>query len=102
MSSLLNYAILTDPTSLLASQPGAPSVGTVFVIVSNTHQSEVRWDFIDVELPVGSGPDDLTGSPTAISASIEKDYTVNREPEPTFDWDGTLGRFRAHDPSGGG
>lgn len=101
MSSLLNYAILTDPTSLLASQPGAPSVGTVFVIVSNTHQSEVRWDFIDVELPVGSGPDDLTGSPTAISASIEKDYTVNREPEPTFDWDGTLGRFRAHDPSGG-
>ena len=101
MPSLLNYAILTDPTSLQASQPGAPSMGTVYVIVSNTHQSEVRWDFIDVEIPVGSGPDDLTGNPTVISASIEKDYKVNREPEPTFDWDSTLGRFRAHDPSGG-
>ncbi|MFF7990688.1 hypothetical protein ACFZDG_12980 [Kitasatospora xanthocidica] len=101
MPSLLNYAILTDPTPLQASQPGAPSIGTVYVIVSNTHQSEVRWDFIDVEIPVGSGPNDLTGNPTAISASIEKDYTVNREPEPTFDWDSTLGRFRAHDPSGG-
>ncbi|MFJ7243559.1 hypothetical protein ACIQWA_02815 [Kitasatospora sp. NPDC098652] len=101
MPSLLNYAILTDPTTLSASQPGAPSVGTVYVIVSNTHQSQVRWDFIDVEIPVGNGPDDLTGDPTAISASIEKDYTVNREPEPAFDWDKTLGRFRAHDPSGG-
>ncbi|MEZ0092545.1 hypothetical protein [Streptacidiphilus sp. EB129] len=101
MPSLLNYAILTDPTSLQASQPGAPSVGTVYVIVSNTHQSEVRWDFIDVEIPVGGGPDDLTDNPTAISASIEKDYTVNREPEPTFEWDSTLGRFRVHDPSGG-
>ena len=101
MPSLLNYAILADPTSLQASQPGAPSVGTVYVIVSNTHQSEVRWDFIDVEIPVGSAPNDLTGSPTAISASIEKDYTVNREPEPAFDWDSTLSRFRAHDPSGG-
>lgn len=100
MPSLLNYTILTDPTSLLASQPGAPSVGTVYVIVSNTHQSEVRWDFIDVEIPIGSGPDDLTGNPTAISASIEKDYTVNREPEPAFDWDSTLGRFRVHDPPG--
>ncbi|RKT12200.1 hypothetical protein BX285_6167 [Streptomyces sp. 1114.5] len=101
MPSLLNYAILTDPTSLQASQPGAPSTGTVYVIVSNTHQSEVRWDFIDVEIPVGSGPDDLTGNPTAISATIEKDYTVNREPEPIFDWDSVLGRFRAHDSSGG-
>lgn len=29
------------------------------------------------------------------------DYTVNREPEPTFDWDSTLGRFGAHAPSRG-
>lgn len=101
MPSLLHYAVVTDPTSLQASLPGAPSVGTVYVIVSNTHQSEVKWEFIDVEIPVGSGRDDLTGDPTAISASIEKDYTVWREEDPTFGWDATLGRFRAHAPSGG-
>ncbi|KJK54924.1 hypothetical protein [Saccharothrix sp. ST-888] len=101
MPSLLNYAVMTDPTSLEASQPGVPSVGTVYVIVSNTHQSEVKWEFIDVEIPVGSGPSDLTGNPTAISASVEKGYSVWREEDPTFGWDSTLGRFRAHAPSGG-
>ncbi|MDT0448584.1 hypothetical protein [Streptomyces hesseae] len=100
MPSLLNYAVITDPTSLQASQPGAPSVGTVYVIVSNTHQSNVRWEFIDVEIPVGSGPNDLTGNPTAISARIDMNYTVVGQ-NPVFGWDSTLGRFRAHDPSGG-
>lgn len=101
MPSLLNYAIVTDPTSLQASQPGAPSVGTLYVIVSNTHQSEVKWEFIDVEIPVGSGPNDLTGNPTMIGASVEKDYTVWLEEDPVFGWDGTLGRFRAKAPVGG-
>ncbi|MEY9946643.1 hypothetical protein [Kitasatospora sp. GAS1066B] len=101
MPSLLNYAIVTDPTSLQASQPGAPSVGTLYVIVSNTHQSEVKWEFIDVEIPVGSGPNDLTGNPTVIGASVEKDYTVWLEEDPVFGWDGTLGRFRAKAPVGG-
>ncbi|MEU5427142.1 hypothetical protein AB0H73_16275 [Streptomyces olivoreticuli] len=101
MPSLLNYAVITDPTSLQASQPGAPSVGTVYVIVSNTHQSAVTWEFIDVEIPVGSGVSDLTSNPTAISASIDPSYTVWLAPAPVFGWDSTLGRFRAHSPSGG-
>ncbi|MFJ2646711.1 hypothetical protein ACIO1C_08310 [Streptomyces sp. NPDC087420] len=73
MPSLLNYTVLTDPTSLQASQPGAPSVGTVYVIVSNTRQSDVRWEYIDVEIPVGTGPSDLTHDPTLISASADPD-----------------------------
>ncbi|WP_424639797.1 hypothetical protein [Embleya sp. AB8] len=95
---MLNYTVITDPTSLQASQPGAPSVGTVYVIVSNTHQSDVTWEFIDVEIPVGGGAGDLTGNPTAISARIDSNYTVSGQ-NPVFGWDSTLGRFRAHDPS---
>ncbi|MDF3294357.1 hypothetical protein [Streptomyces silvisoli] len=71
------------------------------MIVSNTHQSDVKWEFIDVEIPVGSGGGDLTSNPTAISASIAPDYSVWLEPAPVFGWDSTLGRFRAHSPSGG-
>ncbi|MGW6913320.1 hypothetical protein ACWGB8_05790 [Kitasatospora sp. NPDC054939] len=44
MPSLLKYEIVTDPTSLQASLPGEPSRGTVYIIVSNTHQSAVEWD----------------------------------------------------------
>ncbi|MYV53495.1 hypothetical protein [Streptomyces sp. SID3212] len=102
MPSLLHYAVVTDPTSLPASQPGAPSVGTVYVIVSNTHQSDVKWEYIDVEIPVGTGPSDLTDDPTVIRASADLDYTAWLEPVPDFSWDAGLGRFRAHHPQGGG
>ncbi|QIQ04927.1 hypothetical protein [Streptomyces liangshanensis] len=101
MPSLLHYTVVTDPTSLPAPQPGAPSVGAVYVIVSNTHQSEVRWEYIDVEIPVGSGPSDLTDDPAVIIASADPDYTAWLEPVPDFGWDAGLGRFRARHPQGG-
>lgn len=68
MPSLLNYAVVTDPVSLPASQPGAPSVGKVYVIISNPHLQPVTWNSIEVELPGG-----LTSRPEDIEASVEID-----------------------------
>ncbi|MFD0345055.1 hypothetical protein ACFQ0M_01160 [Kitasatospora aburaviensis] len=38
MPSLLHYQVVTDPTSLRASLTDEPSLGTLYVIVSNS-----RW-----------------------------------------------------------
>ncbi|MFF2354190.1 hypothetical protein ACFVVL_31025 [Kitasatospora sp. NPDC058115] len=103
MPSLLHYEILTDPTSLQVSRPGAPSVGTVYLIVSNPHLADVTWKHIDVLIPVGTGSGHLTDSTTAIIASIPtRSYQpLPGEDAPTF----TLhplggGRYRAAAPSG--
>ncbi|WP_316529017.1 hypothetical protein [Kitasatospora brasiliensis] len=98
MPSLLHYEILTDPTSLQASADGAPSVGTVYVVVSNTHQAEVEWQKIDIEIPVGPNTDDLTNDTSAITASISMTYSMPWLDEPVFAWDATDEVFRAQHP----
>ncbi|MGW2541755.1 hypothetical protein ACWC5I_12995, partial [Kitasatospora sp. NPDC001574] len=96
MPSLLHYEIVTDPTSLQASSDGAPSVGTVYVIVSNSHQEEVEWRYIDVEIPVGSDPDHLTADSAAITPGFSMTYTPPPWlDEPKFAWDDTRRVFRA-------
>ncbi|MFF2039778.1 hypothetical protein ACFVVX_05080 [Kitasatospora sp. NPDC058170] len=100
MPSLLHYEIVTDPTSLQASSDGAPSVGSVYVIVSNTHQEEVDWRYIDVEVPVGPDPDHLTADASLIKASLTRTYYATWEPDdPRFEWDGDKGVFRAQHPN---
>ncbi|MFE2041243.1 hypothetical protein ACFXAZ_09980 [Streptomyces sp. NPDC059477] len=79
MPSLLQYQIVTDPPSLQASLPGEPSVGTVYIIVSNTHQSPVDWEYIDVEVPLGTGPSDLTSDAQAVVTSYERTITTPRD-----------------------
>ncbi|MFE6872233.1 hypothetical protein ACFVFS_37525 [Kitasatospora sp. NPDC057692] len=97
MPALLNYEIVTDPTSLQVSSDGVPSVGTVYVIASNTHQAPVKWEYIDVEIPVGKDPEHLTEDPAAITASISKTGARKWRVAPTFAREGEA-RFRAKDP----
>ncbi|MFF2354191.1 hypothetical protein ACFVVL_31030, partial [Kitasatospora sp. NPDC058115] len=103
MPSLLHYEILTDPTSLQASRPGAPSVGTVYLVVSNPHLSDVTWRHIDVLIPVGTGSGDLTDDGAAITATIAtRSYQppVGEEVPDFTPYPGSVGRFRAAAPSG--
>ncbi|MCL6302704.1 hypothetical protein [Streptomyces kronopolitis] len=72
--SVLSYAVFTDPAPLQVSQPDMPSVGSVYVTVSNSNATEVRWDYIVVDVPSGSGSGDLTEDVTAINPRIETDY----------------------------
>ncbi|MGV9271475.1 hypothetical protein ACWDRR_43315 [Kitasatospora sp. NPDC003701] len=96
MPSLLNYQIMTDPTSLQASSDGAPSVGTIYVIVSNTHQEEVSWRYIDVGIPIGPDPDRLTDDRPAITPSVTTTYNTPWDTQdPKFEWDDDEGVFRA-------
>ncbi|MCZ0982232.1 hypothetical protein O1L60_34195 [Streptomyces diastatochromogenes] len=104
MPSLLHYEILTDPTSLQASRPGAPSTGTVYLIVSNPHLANVKWTHIDVLIPIGSGSGDLTDNAAGITASIP---TRSYQPQPGEVAPGfrlysaSDGRFRASAPRAG-
>ncbi|MFF0473737.1 hypothetical protein [Streptomyces sp. NPDC004284] len=103
MPSLLHYEVLTDPTSLQVSRPGAPSAGTVYVIVSNPHLANVKWQHIDVLIPIGSGSGDLTDDAAAITASIPtRSYQpLPGEEAPHFTpHPGGGGRYRAAAPSG--
>jgi hypothetical protein len=75
---VLSYAVFTDPAPLRISQPGAPSVGTVYITVSNSHETEVKWKNIVVDVPSGKGPGALVDAVDAIDPRIELDYT----PEP--------------------
>ncbi|WP_327675243.1 hypothetical protein [Kitasatospora sp. NBC_00458] len=95
MPSLLRYEILTDPTSLPASSDGAPSVGSLYVIVSNIHQEEVEFRYIDVEIPIGPDPDHLTTDSSAITPSLTLSFLPPWLPDPKFTWNATLGLFRA-------
>ncbi|MDX2939024.1 hypothetical protein [Streptomyces ipomoeae] len=95
MPSLLHYEIITDPTSLQASLPGEPSVGTVYILVSNNHRATVRWDYIDVELSQFAGTADLTNNPAAITASIDRTRQSPRDDDLQFEWDSNLQLFRA-------
>ncbi|WP_380283964.1 hypothetical protein [Kitasatospora purpeofusca] len=98
MPALLNYEIVTDPTSLQVSSDGVPSVGTVYVIASNTHQAAVDWYYIDVEIPVGKDAEHLTDDPDAIRPSISKTGTRKWRAEPSFARAGGT-TFRAKGPS---
>ncbi|MFB6892465.1 hypothetical protein ACFCX4_24500 [Kitasatospora sp. NPDC056327] len=100
MPALLHYEIVTDPTSIQASSDGAPSVGTVYVIASNTHQAVVEWEYIDLEIPVGTGPEHLTNDPAAITASLSKTDSRPWRDVPTLAWNAGLGLFRAESSSG--
>lgn len=99
MPSVLHYEIVTDPTSPQASRPGAPSVGTVHVVVSNTHRSDVICRHIDVLIPTGTGSGDLTGDAAAIKANITKSYPTPPGEEPPGFFRHSGGRFRAARPS---
>ncbi|MET8541064.1 hypothetical protein ABZW03_10465 [Kitasatospora sp. NPDC004799] len=95
MPSLLHYEIVTDPTSLQPSLPGLPSVGTVYVVVSNTHEHDVTWDSIEVEIPVGTTTQDLTNAPTKVGTDFRENYPPQAE-KLDFQWHGQpLRRFRA-------
>jgi hypothetical protein len=91
--SLLDYAVITDPASLVASGPDGPSVGTVYLIVSNSHAADVRCTSIEVMVPA-----ELTSAPESISARIEPDFTVSWE-DPRFAWDSADGVFRVTSPT---
>ncbi|MBA2805927.1 hypothetical protein E0500_000170 [Streptomyces sp. KM273126] len=95
MPSLLHYQIVTDPPSLQASLPGEPSVGTVYIIVSNTHQSPVDWEYIDVEVPLGTDPSDLSNDVKAVVTSYERTITTPRDDTLEFKWDSKRRLFRA-------
>ncbi|MER6360302.1 polymer-forming cytoskeletal protein [Kitasatospora sp. NPDC001527] len=97
MPALLKYEIVTDPTSLQVSTDGVPSVGTVYVIASNTHQAAVDWEYIDIEVPVGKDAEHLTDNPAAIRATVSKTGNRKWRVTPTVVWDGQ-DRFRAKDP----
>ncbi|MFB9369923.1 hypothetical protein [Kitasatospora albolonga] len=100
MPSLLHYEILTDPTSLQASSDGRPSVGTVYVVVSNTHQEDVEWRYVDLAIPVGSGPEDLTDDRAAIRPSATPSWSTPWDTEdPAFAWDEDARAFRAQHPT---
>ncbi|MFD4656799.1 hypothetical protein ACFWP2_14365 [Kitasatospora sp. NPDC058444] len=86
MPSVLHYEIVTDPTPLQVSRPGAPSVGAVYVVVSNTSLSEVKIEHIDVLIPVGTGSGDLTDDVSAIKASVTGTYEKPSGTEPSFAW----------------
>ncbi|MGW2376531.1 MULTISPECIES: hypothetical protein [Kitasatospora] len=95
MPSLLHYEIVTDPTSLRASLTNEPSLGTVYVIVSNTHQAEVKWDHIDVAIPLLNLSSNLTDNPSAVTASIERTYQHPLDDALEFAWDSVNDCFRA-------
>ncbi|MFC5662285.1 hypothetical protein ACFP3U_04740 [Kitasatospora misakiensis] len=95
MPSLLNYQIVTDPTSLPASLPNEPSLGTVYLIVSNTHQSQVEWDYIDVAVPLLTQSSNLTDTPAAVTASITRTYDNPWDDPLEFTWDAANDCFRA-------
>ncbi len=95
MPSLLHYEIITDPTSLQASLPGEPSVGTVYILVSNNHQSPVEWDHIDVEFPIVPGATELTSKPAAVTTSIDRTRLSPRDDDLEFKWDSKKQWFRA-------
>ncbi|MFB7620303.1 hypothetical protein [Kitasatospora sp. NPDC056181] len=95
MPSLLKYEIITDPTWLQASLPGEPSRATVYIIVSNSHQSAVEWDYIDVELPFLSFSSPLTDDPAAVTTSIERTKQRPIDDQLEFGWDNGRLLFRA-------
>ncbi|MEV7866046.1 hypothetical protein AB0P17_08070 [Streptomyces sp. NPDC088124] len=75
-------------------------MGTVYLIVSNPHLANVKWQHIDVLIPIGSGSGDLTDNAAAITASIPKSYQpLPGEDAPAFTWRGG-DRFRAAAASG--
>ncbi|MFE2595162.1 hypothetical protein ACFXCZ_01440 [Streptomyces sp. NPDC059396] len=76
-------------------------MATVYVIVSNSHAARVRWDSIEVGVPVGDNAGGLTPNPAAIKATVATDYPlVGVEPRPTVTWDGTNSVFRVSAPAG--
>ncbi|MFH8981261.1 hypothetical protein [Streptomyces varsoviensis] len=92
---MLHYEIITDPTTLQASLPGEPSVGTVYILVSNNHQAPVTWDHIDVELPIVPGATELTSNPGAVNPSINRTRLSPRDDDLEFKWDSDKQVFRA-------
>ncbi|MFF2660306.1 hypothetical protein ACFVUH_23490 [Kitasatospora sp. NPDC058032] len=97
MPALLHYEIVTDPTSLHVSTDGVPSVGTVYVIASNSHQASVNWQYIEIEIPTGKDPEHLTENPAAINASISQTGGRVWRVAPSVVREGDS-RFRAKDP----
>ncbi|GAA2707554.1 MULTISPECIES: hypothetical protein [Streptomyces] len=98
--SVLDYAVFTDPALLQVSQPGAPSVVSMYITVSNSHHTEVQWDFISVDLPDGKGADALTEVADDIRARVEIDYAVQPgEEAPEFGFISSRHIFRAAAPS---
>ncbi|MFI6802161.1 hypothetical protein [Streptosporangium canum] len=60
--TMLTYTLITDPAPLAASEAGrqSKSMGTVYLLVTNTGQQAAFWSTIEVEVPVGNGAGDLT------------------------------------------
>ncbi|MFD7661542.1 hypothetical protein [Streptomyces sp. NPDC059788] len=76
-------------------------MGTLYVVVSNTHLSDVTWRHIDVLVPHGTDSGDLTNDIKAIKATVAKPYTPDpgqESPNFTYFKDN---RFRAAAPSRG-
>ncbi|MFE6871279.1 hypothetical protein ACFVFS_32565 [Kitasatospora sp. NPDC057692] len=99
MPSLLHYEIVTDPTSLQASADGAPSVGTVYIVVSNTHERELDWRYIDVAVPIGTDRRHLTDDRAAIEPQVDITWSTPLHLEdPEFEWIESEQAFRVHVP----
>ncbi|AUG76244.1 hypothetical protein CFP65_1345 [Kitasatospora sp. MMS16-BH015] len=102
MPSLLHYEILADPSTLQASADGMPSVATLYLIASNSHQAPVQWESIDVDVRADSGASGLTDDRPQVVASIEPTYLRSFDERPEFDWDKTLQAYRAQSPAPAG
>ncbi|WP_189937744.1 hypothetical protein [Streptomyces sulfonofaciens] len=69
-------------------------MGTVHVIVTNSHASWVRWQYTEVRVPIGDSGTDLASDGAGIVTGI--DYDPFRFGEaPTFTWDAAQGLARA-------
>ncbi|GAA3427621.1 hypothetical protein GCM10018953_48040 [Streptosporangium nondiastaticum] len=68
--SMLTYTVLTDPASLEASAAGRPSMGTVYLLVTNTGQQAAYWSTITVSMPVGNGDGHLTSNFNKIKPKV--------------------------------
>ncbi|MGW6741588.1 hypothetical protein ACWGDX_12830 [Streptomyces sp. NPDC055025] len=87
MPPSLHYDIVTDPTSLQASQPGVPSTGAVYLIISNHDAAMVSVRSIEVQIPVGDNAGHLTPHPELIKRSFEVHPPVSNTPV-QLTWDG--------------
>ncbi|WP_345286689.1 hypothetical protein [Kitasatospora albolonga] len=70
------------------------------MVVSNTHQEDVEWRYVDLAIPVGSGPEDLTDDRAAIRPSATPSWSTPWDTEdPAFAWDEDARAFRAQHPT---
>ncbi|GAB3975912.1 hypothetical protein GCM10029978_061280 [Actinoallomurus acanthiterrae] len=97
--TLLTYTLLTDPAPLEASRTGqSRSIGTVYLMATNTGRDKAYWSVNEVKVPVGDGADHLTPDITKIKATGE--YHGLQSPVRKLKVQPQSGSFQVTDPAG--